>query len=104
MPRNTRGKSVSEDGDRLKKATSAGVRSQDGVASHDLNSTSLFGNKSDKNETADLVDCQLCAEEILDDQQRAVMCQKCNSWTHQSCANLNNQEMKALDKGRHNLM
>ena len=32
------------------------------------------------------------------------MCQKCCSRSHQACANLNNQEMKASDKGRLNLM
>ena len=62
----------------------------------------------------------LCAEEVDEDQKSvmcqkcnrsnsvtfdtSVMCQKCNRWTHQSCANLNNQEMKALEKGRHNIM
>ena len=32
------------------------------------------------------------------------MCQKCNRRTHQLCANLNNQEMKALENGRHTIM
>ena len=45
----------------------------------------------------------MCRRSHVDEGHKSVMCQKCNQWTHQSCANLNNQEMKALEKGRHNI-
>ena len=107
MGRNTRGKSTSEDGDGLKNTPGARRKTQqDGrpllldLNHDDVNIDECRAQKGDRI----VVDCNLCAEEIDDQTQKAVMCQKCCSWSHQGCANLNNQEMKALDKGRLNLM
>ncbi len=49
------------------------------------------------------VECMVCVEEVqIND--KAISCQKCEKWTHQSCANLNNQEYKVLEKGKLNVM
>ena len=104
MGRNTRGKSTSEDGSGLKTAPAVRRKTQDGDLTPGATAPNINkGNKtSDEINTKVVVDCNLCAEEV-DEDQKSVMCQKCNRWTHQSCANLNNQEMKALEKGRHNI-
>ena len=105
MGKSNRGKSTSEDGSGLKSAPAVRRKVQDGDQTP--GATALNVNKgdrtSDDSSTKVVIDCNLCAEEV-EEAQKSVMCQKCYMWTHQSCANLNNQEMKALEKGRHNIM
>ena len=107
MPRNSKLKSVSEDGTRLKKSANANAMSQDGGDAGDKNK-GVAGVNNDVDGAIggaiEITECNLCAEEVSEEGQKAIMCQKCSSWTHQACANLNNQEMKALEKGRHNIM
>ncbi len=94
---------MSEDVTRLKKSNTANAKTQNGGDTGD-SINSLQGAIGGHDE---ITECQLCAEEVSYDGhfgQKAIMCQKCATWTHQACANLNNQEMKALDKGRHNIM
>lgn len=105
MGKSSRSKSSNEDGSGLKKPPAVRRKTQDGdtIAGVIDSNIDISDTTSDDTKIKVVIDCNLCAEEV-EEGHKSVMCQKCNQWTHQLCANLNNQEMKALEKGRHNIM